>query len=326
MLSRMKQKLLLWGQKRIEKGAWVFAPISFIWGFVAFWKNFLYDHKWRSPNKVSCVVVSVGNLVAGGTGKTPFVHLLASRFSRVPIAILSRGYGKIPDEAILLQKRVKNAKMYIGKDRVALARRAAQEGAKLILLDDGFQYRKLHRDFDLVLLASSDPFGKNHYLPWGFLRDHPKRLGVADGIFVTGKQTDLVKNPHVRLEVKVERILDDCQNEIFSLKSQRVAIFCGIAKPHLFQETVESLGAKVVSTWHLADHEKAEECHLREFAEKAKQQGAEALVCTEKDFVKWDLLPKTCLPMVFLEISLVVVEGFSIWENLIAKINEKIDN
>ncbi len=318
--------MLLWGQKRIEKGAWFFAPISLIWGFVSLWKNFLYDRKWKVPNKVSSVVVSVGNLVAGGTGKTPFVHLLASRFSHLPIAILSRGYGKIPDEALLLQRKVKNARIYIGKDRVKLARQASQEGAKLILLDDGFQYRRLHRDFDLVLLGGSDPFGKNHYLPWGFLRDHPKRLEQANGIFVTGKPTHLVKDPHVRLEVKVERILDVHEKEVGSIQGWDVAIFCGIAKPHLFRQTVEGLGANVVFAWNLADHEKGEENSLRAFAIQAKDLGAKALVCTEKDFVKWENPPEVCLPILFLEIFLTIAEGFPLWENLIAKISQKIDN
>jgi tetraacyldisaccharide 4'-kinase len=326
MFSCVKQKILLWGQKRIEKGAWFLAPLSFVWGFVSFWKNVFYDRGWRKVLKVNCPVVSVGNLVAGGTGKTPLVHLLASRFSHLPVAILSRGYGKVPDEPLLLQRRLKNAKVYIGKDRCMLAQKAESEGARLILLDDGFQYRRLHRDFDLVLLAGSDPFGKGHYLPWGFLRDHPRRLASADTIFISGGQTSLYPAPHVHLEVNVDRILDMQQTVVSSIKDSKVAIFCGIAKPHLFKKTVEGLGAEVVLEWVLGDHEMVSSSRLQQFVLEAKNHGAEMLVCTEKDYVKLDPSRDFPLPIVFLEISLVVRNGFSLWENLIAKITQKIDN
>lgn len=326
MLSRIRQTFLLWGQKRIEKGAWIFAPLSFIWGFVSFWKNVSYDLGVRRIKRVACPVVSVGNIVAGGTGKTPLVHLLASQFSHVPVAILSRGYGDVPDEPLLLQRRLKNAKIYIGKDRCQLAKQAVDEGARLILLDDGFQYRKLHRDFDLVLLASSDPFGKGHYLPWGFLRDHPRRLESADMIFISGGQTPFFPAPHVHVEVKVDRILDMQQKVAHSIKDVKVAIFCGIAKPFLFKKTVESLGAEVVSEWVLADHGQILKSRLEEFACLAKKRGADKLVCTEKDYVKLDPSLNVSLPIVFLEISLGVSKGHLLWENLIAKITQKIDN
>ncbi len=75
-----RTKLFLWGQRRIEKGAWFFAPLSFFWGVVSFLKNTLYDWEWIIPYQINCPIVSIGNLVAGGTGKTPLVHLLASQF------------------------------------------------------------------------------------------------------------------------------------------------------------------------------------------------------------------------------------------------------
>ena len=205
-------------------------------------------------------------------------------------------------------------------------KRQVNEGAKIILLDDGFQYRKLHRDFDLVLLAGSDPFGKGHYLPWGFLRDHPRRLRSADTIFVSGGQTPLFTAPHVQVEVKVDRILDMQQKVAPSIKDVKVAIFCGIAKPHLFKKTVQELGAQVVCEWALLDHQQILKSRLEKFALEAKNCGAQLLVCTEKDYVKLDPAFSVSLPIVFLEISLVVSEGCSLWENLIAKISQKIDN
>lgn len=322
---QIRARILLFGQKAIERGAWYLAPFSWVWGLISLGKNFLYDRKWLYSEKVSCPVVSVGNLVAGGTGKTPFVQMLASRFSQRKVAVLSRGYGQIPDEAILLQNRNRKIKVYIGKDRVKLAKQAVREGAELILLDDGFQYRKLYRDFDFVLLSGSDPFGKGHYLPWGFLRDSPRRLKFADALFVTGELRNSLSFPHISLEIQVERILDLQKREVSSIEGKKVAIFCGIAKPKLFRKTVENLKATVVSEWILADHEKPSIDFLMSSAASAKQKGAQAFVCTEKDMVKIPNSLQSEIPIYYLEISLRIARGVSEWENLIAKIEKKID-
>lgn len=317
-------KFLLWGQGLIENGAWFLAPFSWIWGFVVFCKNSLYDRKWLPISRINRPVVSIGNLVAGGTGKTPLVHLLASRFSHRNVAILTRGYGQLPDEALLLQRRLPNVKLYIGKNRVKMAKKAVKDGAQLLILDDGFQYRKLHRDFDFVILSSMDPFGKNHYLPWGFLRDSPKRLKTAHALFVSGKIPSFM--PHIPLQVEVNRILDFQGNPIHSIRGQRVGIFSGIAKPRAFKKTVLHLGAEIAAEWVLADHERASTRSLKSFASYAKSLGAKALICTEKDYVKFNPQLRCSLPLLFLEISFSISARQDEWEKLIAKIDQKIDN
>ncbi len=321
----MKAKFLLWGQQRIEKGAWILAPLSWLWGLVSFCKNLSYDRGWISQVKVGCPVVSIGNLVAGGTGKTPLAVLLASRFELKRVAILSRGYGNIPDEALLLARRLKNAKVYVGKDRVKLAREAVADGAELILLDDGFQYRKLFRDFDVVTLSGEDPFGRGHYLPFGFLRDSPKRLKQADAIFVMGDPKKAILSPYTLLETKISRVLDVYTQENQDIKGKKVAIFSGIAKPHLFKKTVAS-ESRVVFEKVLYDHEGIGEKALRDLSLHARSLGAEVLLCTEKDFVKIPKEGSSALPLYFLEISSSVVKGSSLLENLIEKIAQKIDN
>ncbi|MBI5273028.1 MAG: tetraacyldisaccharide 4'-kinase [Chlamydiia bacterium] len=312
----MRNQLFLWGLRRIERGAWFFAPLSWVWAFVVFLKNCLYDRGWKAPARVSCAVVSVGNLVAGGTGKTPFVHALARAFSHRKTAILSRGYGKLPDEALLLQRLLPDVSVYIGKDRVALARRAVREGAELILLDDGFQHRRLHRDLDIVLLTKEDPFGKGHYLPWGLLRDSPKRLHQADAVFMKGK--DFRHRP--------SRIVDESGVTMPSIEGWRVGIFSGLANPASFEETVKELAAEVVSVWFLADHEKASFRRLLRFSDACKTQGASALLTTAKDFIKFTKLPRTSLPLFYIESELQFLAGQSQWEALIAKIEERVNN
>jgi tetraacyldisaccharide 4'-kinase len=316
--------MLLWGQRLIERGAPYLAPLGWVWGFVSFCKNALYDRRWLPIARVNRPVVSIGNLVAGGTGKTPLVHLIASRFPHRNIAILSRGYGGMSDEALLLARRLPEAVIYVGKDRVELARRAVKGGAQLILLDDGFQYRKLYRDFDLVILAGADPFGRGHFLPHGFLRDSPNRLKSADAIFVSGHGS--YPSPCICVKAKVERILDLDETPVPSIHGWRIASFCGIARPASFKKTLEGLGADVIAEWILADHEQAVEGRLKEFARRSKALGAKAILCTEKDVVKIRPGFRCLLPIFFVEISLYVADGVALWENLIAKIDQKIDN
>jgi len=306
----------LWGQSYIEKGAWVFAPLSWLWGLVSYFKNVFYDLKWFSISSVPATVVSVGNLVAGGTGKTPFVHLLAKKFCHRKVALLSRGYGVFADEPALLARKLPEVKVYVGKDRVALAKKASQEGAELLILDDGFQYRKLFRDFDIVLLDGEDPWGKGHYLPWGYLRDSPKRLKQADAVFVSGKDIRLI----------VKQILTLNGEPVSSIEGWKAALFSGIAKPKKFKKTVVEMGAEVVAEWILADHALIDLRQLEIFAEEAVQRGAKVLVCTEKDFVKLPQNLRLKIPVLFLEVEMEIFDNKQIWEKLIAKIDQKIDN
>lgn len=149
-------KLLLYGQTLIEKNrSWFLAPLSVIYGALVSLRNRLYDRSFLKITKVKPVVVSIGNIIAGGTGKTPFVHLLARAFPKRKIAVLSRGYGDMPDEAMLHAKKLPKARICVGKNRAHLAKQL--DDVDLILLDDGFQHRKLFRDIDVVLTRETMP-------------------------------------------------------------------------------------------------------------------------------------------------------------------------
>src|SRR3989344_2510397 len=285
----MRNHVLLLGRSLIERGAWFFAPFSWIFAAIVFLRNKLYDKKWLASHLVPCPVVSVGNLVAGGTGKTPFVLALSQAFSNRRVAVLSRGYGALPDEAMLLQRRLPDAKIYIGKNRTLLAKQAVDEGAEIIFLDDGFQHRQLERDIDVVLLSAEDPFGKKQFLPFGFLRDDPKRLHQADALFVKDRD----------FRLSLHRICDEKGGDIAAIREWKVGLFCGIANPASFRKMVTSLGAKVVAEWILADHAPASPVGLEAFAERCKSLGARALVTTEKDFTK---SPRASLPILCIEV------------------------
>lgn len=293
----LSDSLRLLGQNLIESNPWFLAPLSWIYAALCFIRNALYDLKILPSKKVSCTVVSVGNIAAGGTGKTPFVHLLASKFPHRKVAILSRGYGAFADEAALLARRLPGVEVFVGKNRAKLAEKIASD-FDLLILDDGFQHRKLFRDVDIVLTSD-----EKHYLPWGFLRDNPRRLRKADAVFDQSE-----------LELKVHRILDLQGNEIPSIQGKKVAVFCGIARPQRFKKTVQAMGAHITGEIFFADHGRMD---------LSKLMRGDLYVCTEKDAVK---LPKTELPIVYLEMQMHIVQGLDRLEKLIEKIDQKIDN
>ncbi|MBU6383922.1 MAG: tetraacyldisaccharide 4'-kinase [Verrucomicrobia bacterium] len=289
----LRDDVRLLGQRWVAANLWFLAPFSWLYAALVFVRNRLYDWKLFPITRVPCTVVSIGNIVAGGSGKTPFTLMLASAFSHRKVAILSRTYGAISDEALLLARRLPQVQVFTCKNRAKMAAQIAPD-FDLILLDDGFQHRKLHRDVDIVLVRP-----EKHYLPWGFLRDSPSRLQYADAIF---SQEDL--------QLTVHRILDLKGNPIPSIAGWKMALFCGIARPERFKKTVVSLGAIVTAEKIFADHALIDISELPQ---------AEAYICTEKDAVK---LPPTHLPIYYLEMRMQTPS----LEKLVEKIDQKIDN
>lgn len=281
------------GEKFLRSRAAVLLwPLSWVWRFVTFLRSL-------SPvTRVSVPVVSVGNLAVGGTGKTPLVILLAKQFVGKRIAILSRGYGG--DEMRVVRRHLPNARCYEDPDRVRGAKKAVDEGAELILLDDGFQYRRLHRDFDVVIVRPQDFFDR--VMPSGKLREPISALKRADAVFSN-------------LQPKVTRVVDLHGRDV-SIRGERVGIFCGIGHPERFKKTVESLGAEIVFELFLADHEPVDLNRLKPLSLKY-------FVCTEKDAVK---LPETDLPILVVEIEADLAQDLAVWQNLVAKITERLNN
>ena len=309
-MHSLKFKFFRFGERFASSPfAFVLSPISWVWGLVSKIRNFLYDRRWIRVERVNVPVVSVGNLSAGGTGKTPLVILLARQFPDRKIAVLARGYGarkgELNDEMEVIRRHIPGARLYQGVDRVALARQAEEDGAELILVDDGFQYRRLHRDFDLVVVRNGDFF--DTFLPRGRLRESPDQLKRGDARF----SYEPVEGA-IRLKNRCTRIVDLKGQEISSIRGERVALFCGIGNPKRFKELILSLGAEIAAEKYLADHEPFLEW---------KELNVKYLVCTEKDYVK---LGAVDLPIVWIEIEAEVAEGEDQWQNLIAKIGASI--
>src|SRR5437870_5928929 len=142
----------------------------------------MYERGWNERRRAPVPVVSVGNLTVGGTGKTPCVEHVA-RFYRsrgLRVAVLSRGYGAAAgrnDEAMVLEENLPDVPHLQGPDRAALAFTAVEElESEVLVLDDGFQHRRLARDLDLVLVDATDPWGQGYLFPRGLLRESPASL------------------------------------------------------------------------------------------------------------------------------------------------------
>ncbi|MBF0348154.1 MAG: tetraacyldisaccharide 4'-kinase, partial [Magnetococcales bacterium] len=179
------------------------------YGWVQAGRTHLYRRGWLTRWQGACPVISVGNLTAGGTGKTPMVAWLGRYFldRGIPLAIVSRGYrqrSRAPitlvanreqrildapeaaDEAVLLAQELPGAVVLTGPDRRRLIHHATHHlGCRLILMDDGFQQVPVYRDLDLVLLDARHPWGNGRILPGGVLREFPRAIGRADGIIFT---------------------------------------------------------------------------------------------------------------------------------------------
>jgi len=301
------------------------------------------------------LVISIGNIVAGGSGKTPVTLLVAQEFvGEFQVAVLSRGYkskvenhatptilsqGKGPlfsaaycgDEPYLIAEKIPQAIVIVGHNRHKSSNLAARAGANVILLDDGMQHRYLARDLDVVVMDAENPFGHGYFLPRGFLREHVKSIARAHMVILNHVQTpaqfDEVRTliakrtsaPIIGTRMEVEALVSFQGPLALSLAGKKVGVFCGIAQPDKFKQTLESLGAEIVASYLVSDHQPVNQEKLKSFALRAEKEGAEFLVCTEKDKVKLSSHFTCALPIIWLQMKLVIVAGQSDWNLFIKK-------
>jgi tetraacyldisaccharide 4'-kinase len=285
----------------------------------------LYRAGWFRVARAPLPVISVGNLAVGGAGKTPIAIFLARRLlSRgVRVAILSRGHGREGkgevlvadgervlasaieggDEPVLAARRCPGALVLVGRDRVRLARRAAELGAELLLLDDGFQYLALHKDLDLVVLDGGSPFGNRRLLPRGPLRERPQALARAHLCWISkvdeGSEAAIERaariaesytgSSPIRSRYRANGVVRaDLSTEVGAAewKGARVLLVAGLARPASFRRTVRSLGMEIVDEALFPDHHRFSDREVEALFARAGRLGASRLVCTEKDAVR----------------------------------------
>ena len=295
---------------------------------------------------VELPVISVGNLTAGGTGKTPFVAMLVERLQArgVRPVVLSRGYKAAADgrndEARVLERRFPDVIHLQGKDRVELAARAsmAQLG-DAIVLDDGFQYHKLSRDLNVCLIDATNPWGYGSVLPRGLLRESPSALYRARPVVITraelasAEEIAAIKAEILRLnayakivvsEMRLTKLTDAAgapQGDASSLSGKRVVLASGIGNPVALARNVRALGARVVATVERGDHHDWSAVDVAALLVHARSTAAEMVLTTIKDAVKLADLdwPAGAPPLRAVDVEVHVTEGDTILEDLLSE-------
>ncbi len=306
------------------KPHWSLFPLTPLYGLAIVMRNWMFDLGILNSVNVGVPVISVGNITAGGSGKTPIVMNAANIFldAGKRVAIVSRGYGRQTkgtivicdgkniladagsggDEPLLIAQQLKKAIVISDEDRVRGARKAIEEfGAEVIVLDDGFQHRHIARAKDIVLVDSQQSTFETMLLPAGHRREMIGSLKRADSVIVTK-----VKN-----EDDVKMILDDIKfnpvqhkfsssfrpsgirhlfggvvQSIEILKGRTAIAFCGIAKPESFRETLSSCGVDIREFFSFGDHHRYVRSEIEMIVRSMQLLKTDFILTTEKDAVR----------------------------------------
>jgi tetraacyldisaccharide 4'-kinase len=326
------------------------AVLSFLGGLSSLYERGVVQRREKelaSAVTVDVPVISVGNLTAGGTGKTPCIMALAEwllKKGRKP-AVLTRGYrgglektgGPVSDfdgilvpqsmagdEPYMMAARLRGVPVLAGRDRVASAEQAISMGADVLLMDDGFQYWKLRRDLDIILIDCTFPFGGDHVLPRGLLRE-PLEAASRASLFILTKsdqvseeekdnirkrltelnpEAPVIESLHQPSAIVSQKEWNDGihEGDFASMKNHRVYLVCGIGNPEAFRRTASDAGLHVAGMTSFPDHHAYTPDDLGRAAERARKLGADILVTTEKDIVKIHHVPS--MPLYVLEIHM----------------------
>lgn len=276
-----------------------------------------WDLGWRRARHARVPVVSVGALTAGGAGKTPIVRWLARGLvdAGFSCAILSRGYGSAGgsearvvdparpdarrdgDEPVLLARSLADVPVVVCADRARGAEVAVAGGARVLVLDDGFQHRRLHRDFDLVLWDRRAADSGGAVLPAGPLREPIGALRRVDVVLSVDRGQGAPPAPPYASAVAAARLVTVCRQDVPA--GTRLHVVSGIADPESFERGVEAAGYEITGATRFPDHHAFTPDAIREAAARATAEGADALATTAKDRMRWPRqhgeLPAPCV-------------------------------
>ena len=322
-------------------------------------RNFLYSKRWLKIYRSNAAVISVGNITTGGTGKTPLVIRLCKLIisdSKIQIsdpqcAILTRGYKMTQDsrpktqdygdEPAILAESCPEAKVIVNPDRVAGADEAVSKfGAKVLIMDDGFQHRRLARDLDIVTIDGTLPFGYGRMLPAGLLREPVAALKRANAAVITrcdqATEAELCQledklqqtNPQMVITRSIHapvcaKSINNKEISLEELKSKKIFAFCGIGNPDAFLKTVKGLGVKILGLKVHNDHFHYTDDCLADIREEARRLNTDLILTTQKDWFS-SPLPKTAnanddINFAYLAIELKFISG----EDKITRLIEK---
>ena len=314
-------------------------------------------------------VISIGNVTAGGTGKTPVTEIFARTLAAEgrKVAILSRGYRRKEapwyqriftqviekplvvsdgkhvlldsavggDEPYMLASNLPGVAVVVDRNRVKAGRYAIKRlGCDTLILDDGFQYQKLKHSVEVVLVDSTNPFGNGNMLPRGVLREPVRHLKRADIIFLTKCRGDVSKvREEVRRYNRTAEIVE-CNHtpktlrDVYSreeyplswLGGKTTCTLSGIASPKGFENSLRQLGAKVVWCERYADHHRYDSSEILYALNRTADMGADALVTTEKDAVRFPRFETTPVRCLYLRIAIEILKGEENFTDIINRI------
>ena len=343
--------------------------ISLVFSAVVSLRYFLYGIGLLRRYPLGIQVISIGNVTAGGTGKTPVTEIFARTLAAEgrKVAILSRGYRrkeaplwqrlftqvvepplvvsdgkhvlldseKGGDEPYMLASNLPGVAVVVDRNRVKAGRYAIKRlGCDTIILDDGFQYQKLKHSIEVVLVDSTNPFGNGNMLPRGILREPARHLKRADIIFLTKCRGDVTA---VREEIRkynttaeivecnhTPKVLKDVWSReeypLSWLNGKTTCTLSGIASPKGFENSLRHLGAKVVWCERYADHHRYDSSEILYALNRTADMGADALITTEKDAVRFPRFETTPVRCLYLRIAIEILSGAENFASIISRI------
>src|ERR1700758_5642240 len=345
--------------------------LSFVYDRLVQLRLYLYRKRVLRERALGCLVISIGNLTVGGTGKTPIVEKFARALQAGGrrVAILSRGYKSVPhkrtwrswlrgdsdpprivsdgksllldsliagDEPYMLAHNLKDVIVLVDKDRVKSGRFAIDNWkVDTLLLDDGLQYLHLKHRLDIVLVDRQAPFGNEHLLPRGTLREPPRNLRRASYIFITkcngesnseliqrirqhNRTAEIIECRHTPLYLR--HVYREERLPLDYLKGLYIGSLCGIAAPESFEEGLRKLGAKIELSRHFADHHRYAQKELTSFLQRCVRRDVNAVITTEKDAVRLPVLDNLEVPIYFLRVEIEILNGQETWEQCVQRI------
>ena len=296
-------------------------PLSLVYGCIIYLRNLLYDLGWFATEDFKLPIISVGNITTGGSGKTPLVMYLANlliKNGKNP-GIVSRGYGRkskglvvvhdgkkmkakvesAGDEPFLMATILKSVPVIVCEDRrEAICHLVNSSTVNIIIMDDGFQHRKVKRDLDIITISANDTKNDYRLLPWGKLREPIKNINRSNALVFT--KTDNFTPPNMLAEFQsvfkgnsiVSSIIPvlmryDSSGYHKSLPSSEVFFaFCGIGEPDSFFKSIKKLDIKSGGKRIFPDHQEYTKSVITELSAQIKSSNCTAIITTEKDLVK----------------------------------------
>lgn len=343
--------------------------VSLIFGFVVLIRDFLYRTGILRRYPLGIQVISIGNVTAGGTGKTPVTEIFARTLTAEgrKVAILSRGYRRKEasfcqrlithaitpplvvsdgrrvlldasvggDEPYMLASNLPGVAVVVDRDRVKAGRYAIKRlGCDTLILDDGFQYKKLRHSIEVVLVDATNPFGNGHMLPRGILREPIRHIRRADIIFLTKcfrDPTAVIQevrryNQHAEIVQcrHAPRVLRDVWSReeypLEWLKGRTTCTLSGIASPRGFEDSLRHLGAHVVWCERYADHHRYDPSEIFYALNRTADMKADALITTEKDAVRFPRVEAPPVKCFYLRIAIEIIAGGENFTQIINRI------